>query len=185
MNKQAENDNEVITKSYVDQFRQKNERSRRAVGLDFYNESSDLVENNQDNDLNDRKLTSLDSITINKNPSLDNELLNKKYIDDELDKSTIVRLNDDSNDRYLQVHINITAYNLQIYNKTQIIDTTKLIFPNTGTDLSQNWKVICNNRYGEGVPSDFVKSTKTKFTNRIERRRGLAPNRHLFYVQRD
>ena len=43
LNKQAENDNEVITKAYVDQFHQENERSRRDVGLDFYNESSDLV----------------------------------------------------------------------------------------------------------------------------------------------
>ena len=42
-NKQAENDNEVITKSYVDQFHQENERSRRDLGIDFYNESSDLV----------------------------------------------------------------------------------------------------------------------------------------------
>ena len=43
LNKQAENDNEVITKAYVDQFHQENERSRRDVGLDFYNESNDLV----------------------------------------------------------------------------------------------------------------------------------------------
>ena len=41
LNKQAENDNEVITKSYVDQFHQENERSRRDLGIDFYDESSD------------------------------------------------------------------------------------------------------------------------------------------------
>ena len=86
LNKQAENDNEVITKVYVDQFHQENERSRQDVGLDFYNESNDLVKNNQDNDLKDNKLTSLDSVTFNRNPSLDSELANKKYIDDELDK---------------------------------------------------------------------------------------------------
>ena len=160
LSRQAEKDDEVITKSYVDQFHQENERSRRDVGLDFYNESSDLVKNNQDNDLNDNKLTNINSITINNNPSDDNHVSNKKYIVDELDKITIVRLNDDSNDRYLQVHINNTAYNLQIYNKTQIIDTTKIIFPNTGMDLLQNWKIICNDRLGEGAPSDFVKSTK-------------------------
>ena len=51
LNKQAENDNEEITKAYVDHFHQENERSRRDVGLDFYDESSDLVKNNQDNDL--------------------------------------------------------------------------------------------------------------------------------------
>ena len=161
LNKQAENDDEVITKAYVDQFHQKKERSRRDLGIDFYNESSELVKNDQDNDFNDNKLTNINSITINNNPTDNNRVCNKKYIDDELDKNTIVRLNDDSNERYLQVHIINTAYNLQIYNETQIIDTTKLIFPNTGPDLLQNWKIICNNRLGEGVPSDFLKSTKT------------------------
>ena len=72
MNTQAVNDNEVITKAYVDQFHQENERSRRDVGLEFYNESNDLVKNNQDNDLNYNKLTILDSITVNRNPSSDN-----------------------------------------------------------------------------------------------------------------
>ena len=43
LNKEAENDNEVNTKAYVDQFHQENERSRRDVGLVFYDESSDLV----------------------------------------------------------------------------------------------------------------------------------------------
>ena len=74
MNKQAENDNEVITKAYVDQFHQENERFRRDLGIDFYNESNDLVKNNQDNDLNDNKLTNIDSITINRNPTSDNEV---------------------------------------------------------------------------------------------------------------
>ena len=45
---------QVITKAYVDQFHQENERSRRNLGIDFYNETSDIVENNQDNDLNDK-----------------------------------------------------------------------------------------------------------------------------------
>ena len=56
LNKKAENDNEVITKAYVDQFHQENERSRQDLGIDFYNESSDLVKTNQDNDLNDKKI---------------------------------------------------------------------------------------------------------------------------------
>ena len=72
LNKQAKNDNEIITKAYVDQFHQENERSRRDLGIDFYDESSDLVKNNQDNDLNDNKLTNIDSITVNRNPSSDN-----------------------------------------------------------------------------------------------------------------
>ena len=44
LNKQAKIVNEVITKAYVDQFHNDNERNRRDLGIDFYNESNDLVE---------------------------------------------------------------------------------------------------------------------------------------------
>ena len=93
LNKQAENDNEVITKAYVDQFHQENVWSRRDVGIGFYDKSSDLVKNNQENDFNDNKLTNIDSNTVNRDPTSDNEVSNKKYVDDELDKNTILRFN--------------------------------------------------------------------------------------------
>ena len=134
-----------------------------------------MVKKNQANDFNYKKLTNIYSITINKNPTDDNHASNKKFIDEELDKKTIVRLNDDSNDRYSQVHINNSPYNLQIYNKTQIIDTTKLKSPNTGTDLLQNWKIICNNSLGEGSPSDFLKTTKTNSPTAQSGATSLAP----------
>ena len=57
---------------------------------------------------------------------------------------TILRLNDDSNDRYLQIRQGNTAYNLQIYNKTQIIDTTVIQNGNTGRlCVIQNWLIEC------------------------------------------
>ena len=68
MNTRAVNDNEVLTKAYVDHFHQENERSRRDLGLSFYIEEVDLLKNIQDNDFNDKKLTNLDSITVNRNP---------------------------------------------------------------------------------------------------------------------
>ena len=77
LNKQAENDNEVVTKAYVDQFHQQNERSRRYLGIEVYDESSDLVNNNQVINFNDNKLKNLDSVSVNRNPSSDNELINK------------------------------------------------------------------------------------------------------------
>ena len=43
LNTQAVNDNEVITKANVDQFHQENERSRRDLGIDFYDETNGLV----------------------------------------------------------------------------------------------------------------------------------------------
>ena len=78
LNTQAENGNEVTTKAYIEQFHQKNERSRQDLGLSLYNKEVDLVKNIQDNDNKDKKLTNLDSITVNRNPSSDNALANKK-----------------------------------------------------------------------------------------------------------
>ena len=77
---EAVNAKEVITKAYVDQFHQQNERSRRDLGISFYDESSDIVKNNQDNVLNDNKLTIITSITFNNNPTDDNHVSNKNYI---------------------------------------------------------------------------------------------------------
>ena len=123
MNKQEENDNEVITKAYVDQFRQENERSRQDLGLDFYDESNDIPKNNQDNDVNDKKLTNLDSITVNRNPISDNEVADEKYIDDELDRNTLVRFNQ-TLQNYLKVSVGNDSYKLTKYDKIQITDTT-------------------------------------------------------------
>ena len=78
LNTQAVNDNEVITKAYVDQFHREKERSRKDLPIDFFDELSDLVKINQDNNLNDKILTNLDSITINRDPIPNNEVANNK-----------------------------------------------------------------------------------------------------------
>ena len=161
LNTQAVNDNEVITKAYIDQFHQENERSRRDVGLDFYDESSNLVKNNQDTDFNDSKLTNINSITINNNPTDDNHVINKKSIDDQLDKDTIVRLNDDSNDKYLKVNVNNSTYNLQIYNKILLTDTTIINFLNNGGYLLPSWRIFCNDRNNNSKIQNLIRSTKT------------------------
>ena len=158
LNKQAENDIEVVTKSYVDQFHQDNEGSRRDAGLDFYDESIDLVKNNQDNDLNDNKLTNLDSITVNRNPTSDNELSNKKYIDDELDKNNILKFNQ-TLQTYLKVSVGNT-YSLTKYDKIQLVDTTTIKHGN-GAYLLPRWKVVCNDKKINGVTANFIRATKT------------------------
>ena len=134
MNKQAEIDDELITKAYVDQFHQDNERSRRGLGTDFYNESKDLVNNNQDNNLNDEKLTNLNSITVNRNPSLDCELGNKKCVDDKLDKNTILRFNQ-TLEKYLKVSVGKDTYNLTIHDEIRLGDITEIKYPNKGYAL--------------------------------------------------
>ena len=160
LNKQAVNDNEAITKAYVDQFHQENERSRRDIGLDFYDESNILVKNNQDKILNDNKITNIYSITINNNPTDDNHVSNKKYIDDELDKITIVRFNQ-TLENYLKVSVGKDTYNLTKYNKILLTDITIIKYPNNGGYLLQQGNTKCNDKNKNGKISNFVKSTKT------------------------
>ena len=116
LNTQAVNDNQVITKAYVDQFHQENERSRRDLGIDFYDESDAIVKNNQDNDLNENKLTNSDSITINGNPTSDNDITNEKYVDDELDRNTNLRFNQ-TLENYFKISVGNDTYNLTKYSK--------------------------------------------------------------------
>ena len=160
LNTQAVNDNQVITKAYVDQFHQENERSRRDLGIDFYDESGDIVKNSQDNDLNDKKLTNINSITIKNNPTDDNHVKNKKYIDNELDKNTIVRFNQ-TLQNYLKVSVGNDTYNLTKYNKIQLTDTTIIKTGNSGGYLLPSWRIFCNDINNNGKISNFIRSTKT------------------------
>ena len=119
-----------------------------------------MVKNNQDNDLNDNKLINLDSTTVNRSPTSDNELSNKKYIDDELDKNTVLRFNQ-TLETYLKVTVGNDTYTLTKYNKIQLSDTTITKYPNTGGYLLRNWLIKCNDKNKYGKVSNFIKLTKT------------------------
>ena len=111
---------EIPTKAYIDSLHEENERSRRDLGIDFYDESNDLVKNNQDNDFNDNKLINIDSISVNRKPSSDNELSNKKNVDDSIGEGTLLRFNQ-TLQNYLKVSVGNDTYNLSKYNKKQQI----------------------------------------------------------------
>ena len=183
LNNQAVNDNQVITKAYVDQFHQENERSRRDVGLDFYNESNDLVKNNQDNDFNDNKLTNINSIIINNNPTDDNHVCNKKYIDEEIDKNTIVRFNQTLTN-YLKISVGNDIYHLTKYNKYYLTDITSMISPNSGSYLLQRWLIESKDKNNNGKISNFIKSTRTGSPTRDSGANALPPTGRAFmYIE--
>ena len=119
-----------------------------------------MVKNNQDNDFSDKKLTNIDSIKVNRNPNSDNELVNKKYLDDELDKNTNLRFNQ-TLQNYLKVSVGNDTYNLTKYNKIQIVDTTEIKFPNEGKYLLQKWNIIYSDINGNSKLNNILKSTKT------------------------
>ena len=160
LQKQARNDNKVITKAYVDHFHQENERSQRDLGIDFQDDSSDLVKNNQDNDLYDKKLTNLDSIAVIRNATSDNEVSNKKFIDDELDKNTVLRYNQTlQND--LKVSVGNDTYKFTKYGKIKITNTTSIKDPNSGRRLLQKWNLKFTDKNNTGKIQNFVRSAET------------------------
>ena len=61
-------DNHIVHKAYVDSLSE-NERSRRDLSRVF---------NDQDNEFDNNRPKNLDSITVNRNPTLDDKLSNKK-----------------------------------------------------------------------------------------------------------
>ena len=141
---------ELPKKSYVDSLHESS-RNRRDLSSVF---------NDQDNEFDNKKLTNLDSITVNRNPNLDNELANKKYIDDELDKNIVLRFNQ-TLENYLKVSVGNDTYILTKYDKIQITDTTFFKYPDTGGYLLQNSIIKCNDKNNKGKIQNFIKSTKT------------------------
>ena len=88
-------------------------------------------------------------MTVNRGPNSDNELANTKYFDDHLDKNTILRFNQTSQN-YLKISVGNDTNNLTKYDKIQITDTTRIKTPNSGGYLLQKWKINCNDGNDNG-----------------------------------
>ena len=117
-------------KSDVDSLHESS-RSRRDLSSVF---------NHQDNEFDNNKLTNLDKVTVNRNPSSNNEVSNKKYVDDSIGEGTLLRFNQIL-ENYLKVSVGNDTNNVTKYDKIQITDTTIIIYPNTRGYLSQNWGI--------------------------------------------
>ena len=107
-----------------------------------------------------RNITNFDSTTANRNPSSDNELVNKNLIDDDIDKDTLLRFNQ-TLQKYLKVSVGNDAYNLAKKDKLQITDITFIKYRITGGYLLQNWVINCNDKNNNGKIQAFNKSTKS------------------------
>ena len=91
---------EIPTKAYIDSLHEEN------------------VKINRDNDFKNYRISNVESIRVNRNPSLDDEVSNKKNVDDQIDKNTLVRFNQTLSN-YLKVSVGNNTYNLTKYNKIQ------------------------------------------------------------------
>ena len=87
------------------------------------------------------KLTNLDSVQVNRNPSSDNELANKKYIDDSIGEGTLLRFNQ-TPQNCLKVSVGNDSYSLTNYNKIQLTDITVMKAGNSGGYLLPSWRIF-------------------------------------------
>ena len=84
--------------------------------------------NDQDKDFDNIRFTNIDSITINRKPNSDSELANKKYVDEENDKTTIIRSNQ-TLEKCSEFSVGDDAYTLE-NKKKEITDSTVIIYSN-------------------------------------------------------
>ena len=141
---------DIPTNKYVDSL-QESSRNRREL-LSIFND--------QDNEFDNNKLTNLDSVIVNRDPSSDNELANKKYVDDSIGKGTLLKFVQ-TLQNYLKASVGNSVYILIKYNKIQITNATEIKFPNIRSDLLQKWNIKSNNKTNQSRITDFIKSTKT------------------------
>ena len=130
------------------------------------------VFNDEDNEFDNNKITNLDSVSVN-----------TEYLDDELDRKTVLRFNQ-TLENYLKVSVGNDTYNLTKHDKIQITDTTILKNPNTGGYLLQHWVIKCNDKNNNSKIQNFIKSTKTNNPTGHSRAESLHPIGNSFmYVE--
>ena len=139
--------------------------------------------NDQDNEFDNIKLSNLDSVNVNRTSSSDNELANKKYIDDELDKNTVLRYNQ-TLVNYLKVPVGNDTYNLTKSDGVQITDTTENKFPNIGNDILQKRIIKCNNKNNDSKVGNIIKSTITNSPTSYSGTTSIPPiGKKLMYIE--
>ena len=141
---------ETPTKSYVDSL-QESSRNKQDLSSVF---------NDQDNEVDNNKLTDLGSVSVNRNPISDHELVNTKHLDEELDKAFLLRFNQTLKD-YLKVSAGNDVFTLTQNDKIYNTDATFIKYTNSGGYILQNWVIKRNDKINNGKTQNFTNSTKT------------------------
>ena len=79
-------------------------------------------------------MTNIDSITVNRSPTSDKEVSNKKYVDDSIGGNIVLKFNQ-TLEIYLKVSVGIATYILAKCKKIQLTDTTVIKSGNSGSTL--------------------------------------------------
>ena len=107
-------------------------------------------------------------------PTSDNEVSNKKYVDNSIGECTRVRFSQTFSN-YLKVSLGNGTYSSTKYDKLQTTDTTIIKYPKTGSYLLQTWVIKWNDENNNGKTQNFIKSTKTNSPTGVSRATTLPP----------
>ena len=123
---------EIPKKSYVDSLHE-NCRNRRDLSS---------VSNDHDISFDNHNLTTLGSITVNRDQISYNEKANRNFVEDSVGECTKFGFKQTVENR-LTVSVDNYVYIPAKYDKTQITDITTKKYPNASKDLLQNWNKKC------------------------------------------
>ena len=100
-----------------------------------------------------------------------------KYVDDELDKNTILRFIQKPQN-YLKMFVGSNVYNIRKCDRKQILESSVIEVGNAGRYLLQQWNKKCNGKNNAGNITNCIRSTRTKTPNlKLEQ-----PTYHLFVI---
>ena len=97
---------------------------------------------------------------VNRDPTTDYELANKKFVDVLLGGFNFSRFNQ-SKENILIVSVQKDLYNLSKNDKNQNIETTIINSTNSGGHFFQNCVIKCNDKYNKNKIQNFTNSTKS------------------------
>ena len=105
----------------------------------------------------------MNSVTVNRNATTDNELANEKYVYDSLGGENFSKFNQRSQN-YLKVSVGNDVYIITKYDKKQRPDTTISKYTNSGGYLLPYWRKVWIDRNNCGKLTKFIKLTKNSPT---------------------
>ena len=119
----------------------------------------------QDKELDNNKLTNLDIITVNGNPTTDSEQSNRKYVDDSIEEGKNNKFNQ-SLQKYVQVSFGHDVDSLTKYDRIQLTDPSIIETIIAGGLLLPLWRIVGNKRNGCHKPATDSEYSSIEYTSK-------------------
>ena len=149
LNSEPTDDNHATTKPYVDSV-SGNKTNKRDLSL---------VMNHQGIETNDNNLPEITTLSKHVYTTSDKQAAEAKYVDDNIGKGTLVTFKT-TLENFLKVTVSDSVYKLRKNIRESIMDTTVIMYQNSGVYLLQQMNIKCNDKTNSGKLRNFIKSTE-------------------------